>query len=170
MNIVTKRQYNSEKEFNQEEKKIDDATQKVLKMVPQAKDFGVMTAAFIDYCFVCVSDYEIPKDISEALMMAAYELPGEEKDSKPYVNKVNDSNGLDLISEVKKGKNEYAVYRNSLVCLFYLRGELRAEVLSTFCCIRNSDILYVPADEIKNIKRANKEDFIFYGVKKPLTA
>lgn len=101
-----------------------------------------------------------------AVLVVFVNSPKEQK--KVVKEVVND----DLMLEVKKGKNEYAVYRNSLVCLYVLRGQFRAEVLSTLddCCIKSSDILYVPADDIKKLKRAKKEDFIFYGVKKPLTA
>ena len=62
----------------------------------------------------------------------------------------------------------YAVYRNSLVYLFKLRGHLRAGVLETRdLAIRWGDCLYIPTDYKDSSpapRLATREDFEHYRI------
>ena len=49
---------------------IDTETERKLKRVPEAKNYGVMTACIIDGEFVLVSDYELTDEIYERIKNA----------------------------------------------------------------------------------------------------
>ena len=51
-------------------KMIDLETERKVLLVPESKNFGIMTACFIDNEFVLTSDYDVPEDIKSKLKKA----------------------------------------------------------------------------------------------------
>ena len=65
-------------------------------------------------------------------------------------------------------KEYYAVYRNSLVYVFMLRGIKRAQVLRSFeMHIKETDILYINAEIYGEPREATQTDFDNYRIQKP---
>jgi hypothetical protein len=85
-----------------------------------------------------------------------------QEDSKTTIE---ESINIEQFAKAKENEIiEYAVYRDSLVYLFKLRGELRAGVLQTFNTpsIQNGDVLYINLKE--KFMKATEEDFNHYRV------
>ena len=68
-NIITSN-VASKKERLLIDKMIDLETQRRILLVPEAGDFDVRTACYIDNDFRCVSEYELPDELYEKLKNA----------------------------------------------------------------------------------------------------
>jgi hypothetical protein len=60
----------STQDFNTIDQIINLETKRKISKVANSKDFGILTACFIDGEFVCVSDYDITDDMRNELEKA----------------------------------------------------------------------------------------------------